>query len=280
MGDNNPKFSDPTVMSLIQLGRETAGPTTVQVLPGNPVPFIVHQGKVVPAPDLVFNEHSEHPERIKASITVVDPESFIAYYQLFSDPNSRVFADESKISVAAVLDYHAAGEGNAPRWCQHRVTLTLRQSEEWRRWLDKNNVKLSQQDFAEFLEQNAVDIGTPDPATMMEVARDLQASTEMEFGSSINRANGQARFKYTETTKASVGAGQLAVPEQFTLSIPAFIGGQRVLLQALLRFRVAEGKLVIWYTLVRTEEVIRTAFLAARGQIAEALKVEIINGTA
>jgi hypothetical protein len=57
-----------------------------------------------------------------------------------------------------------------------------------------------------------------------------------------------------------------------------FIGGQRITLDALLRFRNKEGHLVIWYTLVRPEEAKRTAFLAARNQIADALKATIING--
>lgn len=273
-----PKFSDATVQSLIELGRNTAGPTTVQTLPGNPVPFVIVNGKVTPVPELIFNDHAQRPERIKASVCVLDAESFISYYSLFSDVNSRVFAYEPNISVLGVLDYHAAGDGNAPRWGQHRVMLTLRYSEEWKRWTGSNNKKFQQQEFAEFLEQNSIDIVMPSPAAMMEVARDLQATTEVEFGSGVRMNDGQVRFKYTETTKASVGTGQVAVPEQFTLNLPAFVGGQRVPMQALLRFRVNEGKLVIWYTLIRPEEVVRTAFLACRDQIASTLSINIING--
>ncbi len=51
-------------------------------------------------------------------------------------------------------------------------------------------------------------------------------------------------------------------------------------MQALLRFRNKEGRLVIWYTLVRSEEARRAAFLAARNAIAEALSITVINGIA
>ncbi len=51
-------------------------------------------------------------------------------------------------------------------------------------------------------------------------------------------------------------------------------------MDALLRFRVNGGKLVLWYTLIRPEEVMRTAFIAARNVIAEKLGVDVINGQA
>ncbi len=159
------------------------------------------------------------------------------------------------------------------------MTLNLRQSEQWKVWLGRSNKQFAQMEFAEFLEQNGIDISRPAPAAMMEIARDLQATTEVEFGAGSRTQDGQVRFKYTETSKATVGAGQLAVPEQFTISTPAFVGGALVDMQALLRYRVREGKLVIWYTLVRPEEVIRAAFLQSRNWIAEKLSITIINGT-
>lgn len=272
MADVNEKF----LAELVKLGRLTSG---AQVVTGGNVPFvIVPDGcQLKPVPELVYNDHADRPERIKGNVGVLDPESFVEYYTKFSDPNSRVFAYEPEIKVIGVLDYHAAGE-IMPRWCQHRVTLTLRQSEEWKVWLTNNNKQKTQAEFAEFLEQNSMDIVRPSPSHIVEVARDLQATTEVEFGAGVRMQDGQVRFKYTETTKATVGAGQLAVPEQFTIGIPAFVGGVRVDMQALLRFRNREGKLVIWYTLIRPEEVMRTAFLAARDAIAEALAITIING--
>jgi uncharacterized protein YfdQ (DUF2303 family) len=256
-----------------------AGMTPQTVVGGNIPYVIVPDGcDAKPLPELIYNEHNEKPERIKANITVLDPGSFVEYHTLFSDPNSRVFADETKLSVLSVLDYHGAAEGS-PRWGQHRLTLTLRQSEEWKIWLGANNKQMNQQAFAEFLEQNSLDVSKPCPADMMEIASDLQASTEVEFGSGLRQSDGQVKFKYTEVVKATVGGGEVTVPDRFTITIPAFIGGERVPMDALLRFRVNQGKLTFWYTLVRPEEVIRTAFLEARKSIADKLSITIINGT-
>lgn len=266
-----------TIQAIVNLDRKGAGPQKVE---GGNIPYVlVPEGcKVQPVPELLYNEHADKPERIKQSVTVLDPASFIEYHTLFSDPNSRVFADETKLIVLSVLDYHGAGEG-APRWGQHRLTLSLRQSDEWKVWTGANNRQMNQQAFAEFLEQNSLDVTKPSPADMMEIASDLHATTEVEFGSGLRQQDGQVRFKYTEAVKTTVGAGQVNVPERFTVTIPAFIGGERVPMDALLRFRVKEGKLTFWYTLVRPEEVIRTAFMDARKAIAASLSVTIINGT-
>lgn len=263
--------------TLLSAGRIGMGPQSV---PGGNIPYVIvpvgHTIKELP--ELIYNEHAEHPERIKGNVTVVDPASFIEYHKLFSDLNSRVFADETTLKVLAVLDYHGALDGGGPRWGQHRLTLSYRTSEEWKIWTASNNKQMTQQAFAEFLEQNSLDITTPTPAQMMEIANDLQATTDVEFGSGLRQQDGQVRFKYTETTKATVGAGQVQVPDRFRLFIPPFIGANRVLQDALLRFRVKEGKLTFWYTLVRPEEVIRKAFIAGRDFLATELEIKIING--
>ena len=270
-------LTEKAIQSVAQLARLTGEPKIIDH--GN-IPFAVipADAKIESLEKYVFNEHAERPERIRQSVTVLDPESFIQYYNLFADQNSRVFAYEPEIKVSAVLDYHGALSEGSPRWCQHRLTLTLRQSEEWKIWIGKNNAQFTQMAFAEFLEQNAIDIVRPDPAHMTDVARDLEATTEVEFGAGSRTQDGQVRFKYTETVKATVGAGKLEVPERFTLSIPVFIGGPRISMDGLLRFRVKEGKLVLWFTLVRPEEVMRTAFISARNTIAEKLGIDIING--
>ena len=273
MSDLTPEI----VTALLNAGRLGMGP---QAVPAGNTPYVlVPEGAMARAmPELVWNEHNPAPERVRQKVTVLDTGSFNHYYTLFNDPNSRVFADESTLKVLAVLDYHGAAEGG-PRWGSHRLTLSFRQSEEWKVWIGANNKKMTQQEFAEFLEQNSLDVTKPAPADMMEIASDLQATTAVDFGSGLRQQDGQVKFKYTETINTTVGGGQVSVPERFTISIPAFIGGDRVPMDALLRFRVNSGKLTFWYTLVRPEEVIRSAFIDARTFIGTTLGITIINGS-
>jgi uncharacterized protein YfdQ (DUF2303 family) len=231
--------------------------------------------------EYVYNKHNATPERIKQTVSVLDADSFIEYYNRFGDPNSRTFAHEPTISVTSILDYHGEKHGS-PRWGEHQLKLTLQKSVEWNTWMGGNNKKFSQQEFGEFLEQHAIDISRPSPARMVEVARDLETSTSCEFGSGLRMQDGQVRFKYTETTNARVGTqggGTLDVPEDFELSIPVFIGGAAVPVKALLRFRIPEGKLTFWYTLLRPESVLRDAFITARDRIASDLGISVINGS-
>lgn len=273
-----PELNEKTVESIVRLARTGMGPQSptnsnieYAVVPDN------HHIESLEA--YKYNSHAATPERIKADVKVLDPESFIEYYALFSDPNSRVFANEPTISIVGVLDYHASGDGNSPRWGQHRLSLAMQPSEEWKTWTGHNNKHVTQMAFAEFLEQNAIDIITPSPASILEVARDLEATTEVQFGSGSRTQDGQVRFRYSEEIKATIGGGTLAVPERFTVSIPVFVGGPRISMDALLRFRVKEGKLELWFTLMRPEEVRRTAFLQARKLIADILHVIVINGS-
>lgn len=272
-------LSDKSLADIVKLAR-TNGTVQQGVAGGVPFAVIPAESKVVDLSQFVFNEHNANPERKKGTAKVFDSASFCEYYTLFMDVNSRIFADETNDKILAVLDYHAAGE-NAPRWGQHRIDLTLRHSPEWTLWTGNSGQvhKMNQEDFALFIEDNSPDVIEPNGATMLEVARDLSASTDMEFGSSIRQLDGSVAFKYTEQTKGTFGKNQLAVPERFVISIPVHIGSERVSLTARLRYRIASGKLTFWYDLLRADAVERDAFIAVHAAIGQKLGVTIINGT-
>lgn len=266
------------IQELVKLGRESTGPKLIQ---GTTVPVVVvpKDCEVKAMPELVFHPHEPHeiqPKRIKGTVSVLDPESFVKYFSDFRNSDSRVFANEPEQAVVGIIDYHESADSK-PHWCQHRVALKLQFSESWKAWTGMNNKRMTQQAFAEFLEQNSFDISAPSPGAILEVARDLQATTEVEFGGGV-RANGHVNFRYSENTRGAVGAGQLAVPERFVINLPCFVGGVNVPMDVLLRYRLKEGHLEIWFTLVRPDDVRRQAFIGARVQIAESLKIDIING--
>lgn len=271
------QLTDKSVKELVQLGRNAVG---AQVPVTGALPFVVipQDHKIQDLKDLVYNEYTPFPIRKEGTVKVFDAGSFCDYYTLFCDPNSRVFADETTGRILAVLDYHGAGSDGGPRWGKHRIDLTLRDSTEWKRWTGSDGKKFSQLDFAEFIEDNAPDIIDPNGAAMLEVARDLQARTEADFGSAVRLQNGQVQFKYSETIRATVGAGQLEVPERFKVAIPVHIGGDRVGLTARLRYRISSGKLTFWFDLLRADAIKRDAFLAVRQSIGDSLAITVING--
>lgn len=246
---------------------------------GIPYAVIPQDSKIESLEKFLHNDYAERPHRKKGTVSVLDAASFIEYYSLFSDEHSRVFADETKSQVLAVLDYHGIGD-NAPRWGQHRVRLDLRHSEEWITWCGSNGQahKMNQLDFAELIEDNAPDIKEPNAATMLEMARTLQAKTDIDFSSAIRTSNGQVQLKYNEIIKGTYGSGNVEIPEEFVILIPVYVGAPRVSIRGRLRYRLASGKLSIWYDLLRPEEHKRAAFLHTLSQIKDSLKVTVIHG--
>lgn len=269
-------INEKSINELVRLGQAAAN---VRNAGNTPFVIIPNDHKVVGLADFVENNRCDHPYRVKAIVKVLDASSFCHYYTLFSDMNSRVFADETANKILAIIDYHGAGSDGGPRWGEHRIDLTLRPSKEWETWIEKNGQKWGQMDFAEFLEDNAPDIVTPSAATMLDVARTLSAKSAVDFGSAIRIANGSVQFKYTEQVQGTFGSGNIDVPEQFSIAIPVYIGCERVSITARLRYRINSGKLTFWYNLLRPEEIARNAFIAARMQISETLKIDIINGS-
>lgn len=261
------------IQKITDLARASVGKIPV----GNVDAILVPSGYTLQSlAQFQFNEFQPAPHRIVAHPVFADVESFCAYVTAFNS-NGKIFADEGTRKILAVLDYSV--DASTPRWGSHRATLALKHSEEWNMWFGQNDKSFTQAAFAEFLEQNGIDITDPTPAAMMEIARDLQGTTEVSFGAGVRLANGSVRFRYTEETKGTVGGESVEVPESFLLSIPLFVGGESVNIRALLRYRVKEGKLVIWYSLVRPEATVRTAFDLARNSAAAKLGVTILNGS-
>lgn len=220
------------------------------------------------------------PSRIIAAPKFQDAVSFCSYVNSFKDSRTRILADATLqvLSFTALLDYHGAGEMK-PEFVSHRASLALKHSEEWKLWSANDNKLIPQADFAEFLEDNRADIIKPDSATMLEIARELQAHSEVNFASKVNLRNGAAVLSYDEQIKATVSTGQIEMPETFTIRIPVFFGEAAIEITARLRFRITEGKLKFQYKLYRPAEIIGKAFDVARAEIASATTLEVLLGS-
>lgn len=261
---------------VLALARATGGP---QDSGGVPYTVIPMDCKLESLAQLKFSRYAEHPQRIVQGVSVNDSASFCTYYALFADPNSRVFADEKKSQVLAIMDYHGAAEG-APRWGDHRLLLTLEHSDQWKDWMGKNGQahKMSQLEFAEFIEDHTPDILSPDAATMLEMSRTLSAKTDVDYSSAIRLANGQVQLTYNEAVRGTFGSGKLEIPEFFTITVPVYFNGPRLSVQARLRYRLVSGKLSIWYDLLHASDLVHDAFRSELVSIKERLQEEVING--
>lgn len=213
--------------------------------------------------DLEFLMHA--PRRIRAAVTTHDTKTFAEYFNLYKAPPSRIFANRDEFHIVGLLDYHEAG--GDPAWCSHKVTYTAPRSPEWVIWTGKHGRQMSQPEFATFIENNVDDIQQPadEPtmptgADMLEIARNLQAKKAVNFSSAIRLANGEQEFTYAEEIQGSSSKGKLKVPERFVLGIPVFLNDQPYRVEARLRYRINEGKLILWYDLFRHPQLEVDAF--------------------
>lgn len=207
------------------------------------------------------------PPRPRESITLFSPKALAEYVSKFGAQNvTAIFADEPGGRYEAIMDYHEPGKPGRGT-CDHRAVYNCPASEEWKVWTGWAGKTQSQADFARHIENNLPDIVAPAPADMLRVALTLQVKKDVNFESDLRLDNGQAQLRYEETVRGTTRAGDLTIPDQFTISIPVFEGTPRVQIGARLRYRLAEHKLTMWYELIRPEVVKRAAIEAVTATI-------------
>lgn len=217
------------------------------------------------------------PSRIRQAISILDAETFIAYVNRFASPAAAVFCDGPEgRTFTAILDYH---EPDAPAWGQHKAVYCCPISIEWGRWKAADRKRLRQDEFAEFIEENVKDITVPDntpaapsAADMLEISRTLEAKKNISFRQGTRLDNGQVQLTYNEEIDGRAGeSGQLNIPEQFYIAVRPFLGGDAFCVPARFRYRIIEGKLSMWYELVRPDKVLEEAYTTVRAKIQDSI---------
>jgi len=205
------------------------------------------------------------PRHTAAARTVTDAVSFVGYVNRHVLPGTEVYADTPNSSVVAVIDSHEGTDGE-PGWQKHRLTLSLEHTKAWKAWVarDLGQVPaawMDQQEFAEFIEDRALDVLDPDHATLIELATKFEATKNVEFGSSVRLDNGEVKFEYTETVGPKKGTkGDVKLPKEIRLGLRPYIGGPIYSVWASLRYRMGSNGLRLGYALQRPENVLEAAF--------------------
>lgn len=215
------------------------------------------------------------PTRKRGDTKVQDQAGFLAVFKRHqTETGTVIYADRHAAVFRAVFNDHTAdGAG----WRDHTATYACPKSNEWQIWTKNDGVKMSQEQFARFIEQNLVDIYEPAAAHMLEISRELVAKKSANFSSSIRLSNGSHQFHYDEDIKGSTKSGNLEVPETFVIGLPVFLNGDAYKIEARLRYRIKEQQLEMWYELVRPHDIYEDAFNAVHKAIAEATGREIVN---
>jgi len=262
--------------AIIDITRQATPPALVE--PGQYAVF--HTPAGIQTVDLTGDRYRDTPQRKRGTVVVDNVESFATYYAKHSDPGTEVYANLDAGTVTAVLDAHTTG---TPRWGEHRLILKMTPTKPWQRWTEKDRHPLPQVQFAEFLEDNLVDID-PDPipaAVMLQVATTFQATTKGSFSSKTSLANGTRQLIFEEETTAGSGSGkqQIAVPEKFAIRVAPFADTDRYRIEARLRYRIEGSNLKLLFVLDRPEDALRDAVKDVVEQVKTATGATILIGT-
>jgi len=103
----------------------------------------------------------DHPRRKTGAVTLAQHDSFTAYLTKHGMPETELWADIDKDRITAVINAHAAVAGDpddegVAGWGDHRATLQLVTTQDWRDWTGNSGNLVGQQEFAEFVEQHVV----------------------------------------------------------------------------------------------------------------------------
>lgn len=231
--------------------------------------------------DLTGDQYLELPARKRGTVTVRDVASFAHYYEKHADADSDVFADLDGATFTAVLDAHGRDSEGA-RWQQHRLVLALQTTLPWRTWLKTDRQWMSQQQFAEHLEDNCRDLAPGGPvsaADLLEVAQQFQAKNTVTFSSGTRLATGQTQFVYQESIDARAGnRGTIDIPAEFSLAIVPYEDCAPAIVPARFRYRLNHGELKLGYFLADPARIAREAVAEIAQNVAAECSVTVMQG--
>lgn len=252
---------------------------------GEKYAFLVPAGADVKVIDNDLDQYRDRPRRKTGQATVHTATAFVQYLTKHGLPETEIWADLNTSRIIAVVNAHQdindRGDAEGPAgWGDHRAVLALQKTPAWQTWLACNNTLKGQLEFAELLENRAVDIVNPDSATMLELAQTFTANRRIGFDSSQRLSTGEIQLNWHEEIDAKAGRkGDIAIPSLFELALQPYEGSPHYKVDARLRYRIHDQRLAIGYALDRPEDVLRNAFTDITDQIATETERQVWHGT-
>lgn len=285
MTDENLEFLNAsTLKTALQAGAALGDTKPAPTTQHEPYVIVPEGHEINPLPPL------RSPPRKTGTVTAHDVESFIEYVQRHASDDTVIYGSQNPARFIAVLNDHAKTQVDdftsdasneedvrGARWRDFRCCYPLVHSREWTTWMEKNRKPFpNNKDFAEWLEDNLVDIVEPAHGDMMRVALDFSVTSGASFSNPVDLDTGATRLSYTLETKN----GAVEIPKVFTIEIPVFQGIEVTTykIDARFRYKMREGGVDIRYELVRPHKVVEQAFKDELQLIRDQTKALVLFG--
>ena len=280
-----------TAMVVAALAQQATAP--VEVTDGKLYATLDAAGnvKIVPTPgytDQHDDERADRPRQVKRTVTLLDVDSFTDYLArntnltddkphvgedyLHGDGSIELWADIDGRRILAILD-------GIDGWRHHQATLKLDVSREWKEWTAVDGKLLKQAEFAEFITDHLSTIAEPAGALLVDICETLSGKANVNWKSQQLSRNGQRQFVFEETVEAKAGQkGNVEVPNELTLVLRPFQGGDPVPVTARFRYRLSEGHLYLGVKLAEPERVLEDAFAVIVADVQQMVPVRVNHG--
>lgn len=274
------------IQAIIDIAQEAAG-VDKQLTTINGIPVLVNGDNVLVLTNVLeaADKRADAPRRRKGTSNHSELSSFIDHVNRFKDEHSAVFADSGAVRLVAILDYHCKGAASPAQWGEHRSVYVCPLSEQWRLWTANSGVKMTQDAFAQFIEDNMGDLATPTgngadkefpmPADVLTMARNLVIRSKGEFSRSINPTTGESSL----VCKNENDQTSTKIPRAFVLGIPVFEAGHAYRIEARMRMDLSGGRPAFSYVLYQPQAILRDAFGEVRDSVKYRTELPVFAGT-
>jgi uncharacterized protein YfdQ (DUF2303 family) len=268
----------------------TAEGGTIAVLP---------EGKRIEDLKPILDRYLKQPDRRQGTATLTDAASFIAHLKRFASEDSAVFASPTRSApkLTVVFDYHPSNSNTTDAaFMGHRATYAPALSDPWNAWSGKNGASMTQVDFAAFIEEHITDVIVPNfddpnlktfadlvqgrfasPSDLLAMSRGLAVNVETTVKNAVQLNTGIINVQFEETHRDGLGQ-PIQIANLFQITIPVFYGGTPYRIAVRLRYRLAGGKIVWSYLLVRPDLVFDDAFKGIVKQVVDETEVPVFLG--
>lgn len=156
-----------------------------------PIKSIHTDSEIIFVPDHIniktLDAFRDNPKRIQIYKFFNSLGSFNQYVMDFKTESSVIFCSpENNELFTCLFDYHTKDN---PSWCTHSAGFNLIYTDRWNRLIHNNGKKLSQRNFANFIEDNSELIAEPNVTGLLEEIKGVQLKSDIFASSNITNAS-------------------------------------------------------------------------------------------
>jgi uncharacterized protein YfdQ (DUF2303 family) len=214
-------------------------------------------------PKKVLDQYLDAPERRRGTANVTTLESFIELTKRYKDADSAMFCDPTMnaASLTAVINYNRNGAEAAQRFGDHKVHYTFPYSDQWEKWNEVDGEWMMMSQFAEFIEDNVLDIIQPEqidpnkgiaqalraldvspgtPEQIIALSKGMKLNVRKTFNQAIDLNSGEVQFQF-DVANSNKDNMPVVAPGAFVIAIPVFRQGDPLQVGVRFRYRGPEN---------------------------------------